>query len=442
MTHTTHIDKVAAIADFLRTAEPGLLSLRKNGVSHMMPLASDARRADAKVDLRALTEILEIDAEHETCSVEPGVTFAKLVRKTLEYGLIPKLVPELKTITVGGAVSGGSVESMSFRHGGLHDTAIAYECVTGTGEILECSRDQNPEIFEMLHGSYGTLGVLTRIDLQLTRALPFVRMSYPKFTRFEDFYAALLDVCASKEFDFVDAIIHGPDRFVLCLGTMVAGAPGSHGYGIGTDIFYKSTWRRSEDFIPIYDYFFRYDTDVHWLSRKIVGLENPIVRRLFGRFVLGSTRMLELANLFAPILQKGRLPDVVLDCFVPSSRFEEFYRFYESTLNFFPLWIVPYRIDRPYRFVSDEFAGRTSDQLFIDCAIYGKPNDRPGIDYYTVLEEHLFGLGALKALIARNTYSRERFWQIYSEERYSRAKAAADPTGRFRGLYEKVHCRI
>ncbi len=435
-----HVEKVEAIARFLQNHEAGLLSLQKEGVSHMMPLAGDERRGDGKVDLRSLKNILQIDPVGRTCSVEPGVTFSDLVAKTLEHSLIPRLVPELKTITVGGAVAGCSVESMSYRYGGFHDSALAYELVTGDGRKLRCSPTENAEIFGMVHGSYGTVGILTRIDFPLIPAKPFVKMSYPKFSTFPDFYRALLETCEKGEFDFVDAIIHGPDRFVMCLGNMVDEAPYSSRYD-GVDIFYKSTWQRSEDYMAIHDYFFRYDADCHWLSRKVPGLENPLVRRLFGKHFLSSTKMLKLADRFAPVLQRGKLPDVVLDCFIQSSRFEEFFRYYAQVFDFFPLWIVPYRIEEPYPWLEDGFRSQITDKLFIDCAIYGKPNDKPGVDYYSLLEEKLFEIGGLKALIARNTYSEERFWQIYSRDRYARVKELTDPTGHFRGIYEKVHCR-
>ena len=71
-------------------------------------------------------------------------------------GLLPKVVPELEGITLGGAVAGCSVESMSYRYGGFHDTCLEYEVVTGTGERRVLG--PGDELFHMIHGSYGTLG--------------------------------------------------------------------------------------------------------------------------------------------------------------------------------------------------------------------------------------------------------------------------------------------
>src|SRR5437773_896960 len=152
--HATHEQKIARIVAQLRAHDATRpLSLRKKAVSHQVPKAGDLRHRDAKLDVGDLTEILEIDPARRTCTAESGVTFVELVAATLRHGLVPIVVPELKTITIGGAVSGCSIESMSFRYGGFHDTCLAYEVVTATGDVLRCTPDnEHSLVFQMMHG--------------------------------------------------------------------------------------------------------------------------------------------------------------------------------------------------------------------------------------------------------------------------------------------------
>ena len=82
------------------------MSLHKKAVSHQVPKPGDLRHRDAKIDVSDLTEILKIDPEKRICVAESGVTFVDLVAATLAHGLVPIVVPELKTITIGGAVAG------------------------------------------------------------------------------------------------------------------------------------------------------------------------------------------------------------------------------------------------------------------------------------------------------------------------------------------------
>lgn len=103
MATTTHEQKVARIAARLkaRTAKTPV-SLKKKAVSHEVPKPGDKRHADEKIDVSGLDRILHINPERRLCVAEPGVTFVELVKATLAHGLVPIVVPELKTITVGG----------------------------------------------------------------------------------------------------------------------------------------------------------------------------------------------------------------------------------------------------------------------------------------------------------------------------------------------------
>jgi FAD/FMN-containing dehydrogenase len=434
-------DKTASIARQVKTMAQRreAITFTKNSVSHFVPDPDDPRQRKARVDLRGLNEILEIDVEAMTCTAESGVTFVDLARATLEKGLIPMTVPELKTITLGGAVSGCSVESMSFRFGGFHDTCLEYEYITGDGRVMTCSPEQDPDIFHMLHGSYGTLGILTKLKFRLVKALPFVRMTYHRFSRFEDFWAFLEPRCHAQQDDFIDAIVFAPDHFAACIGQMVDTAPYVSRYD-REHVFYKSAKTRDEDYLATLDYFFRYDSDCHWLLKSMPVLENRMVRKVFGGMYLGSTNLIRWAGRLRRVLALKRRPDIVVDVFIPDHRFAEFFAWYAKSFHFYPLWIVPYRMPAVYPWVSDAVKERIGKiHMVIDCAIYGRPNHDPARDLSAELEEKVYEFDGVKTLISRNTYSRSRFWEIYDRPRYDAVKGRTDPDGFFENLYEKFH---
>lgn len=420
-----------------RAAVGAQVRLAKASVSHVVPNPF-VRNALPKINLRSLTRILEIDAKERTCTAESGVTFEALVRETLQYGLIPSTVPELKTITVGGAVSGCSVESMSFRYGGFHDSCVEYEMITGTGEVIVCSPEENADIFHMVHGSYGTLGVITKAKFRLLPAQPFVKMTYRTFRSFAEFWRELQNHCNRADHHFVDAIIHGRDSFVICLGDMVASAPYTSSYD-WLKIFYKSTRQRAEDYLTTSDYFFRYDAECHWLTRTVPLMETLPARLLLGKMLLGSTNLIKWSNRLKPVMRLKKRPDVVVDVFIPSRRFEDFYTWYERDFDFYPLWIVPYRAPHLYPWINREYGKGIADTLFIDCAVYGKKNTKPNVDYSEILEKKTLELNGIKTLISRNHFERETFWSVYDQENYRRTKEKTDPAGLFPDLYEKFH---
>jgi FAD/FMN-containing dehydrogenase len=437
-----HERRVAGVAAAVRrlTEERGGAHIDKGGVHHVVPLPGDGRFSGRPVDVSGLDRILEIDVEGRKCVAEPGVTFADAVRATIRHGLVPAVVPELEGITLGGAVAGCSVESSSFRHGGFHDTCLEYEVVTGDGEVLRCSPEVEPLLFGMIHGSYGTLGVLTRLSFRLVPAERFVHVRYARFRSAEEFHGAAVEAVRAGDVDFVDGIIHGPTRFVLCLGRFTATAPYTTSYR-RLNVYYRSTRERTEDYLTTPEYLFRYDTDAHWVSRTFPPMEWKPVRFLLGRWFLGSTNLIRWAKRLEPLFGVKRRPDVLVDLFIPADRCPEFYDWYLREAYYFPLWVVPYRVPETYPWIDDRYAEGIAGDLFFDLAIYGMRNSDPAIDWSQLFEEKTHELGGIKTLISRNHYTRERFWEIYNRPNYEKAKDRLDPHGLFPDLYDKLGAR-
>src|SRR5512137_60949 len=173
-----HVEKVARVSEQLRRRKSKApLSRQKRVVSHQVPKVHDKKHTDEKVNLLDFDEVIEIDPDRRICIAEPGVPFCKVVNQTLPMGFVPIVVPELKTITIGGAVAGCSIESMSFRYGGFHDTCLEYEIITAKGAVLICTPDnENKLLYQMVHGTFGTLGIISKLKFRLIEARPFVKV--------------------------------------------------------------------------------------------------------------------------------------------------------------------------------------------------------------------------------------------------------------------------
>lgn len=374
--------------------------------------------------------ILVIDRGRRVCVAEAGATFADVVAATLPLGLAPVIVPELKTITIGGAVSGCSIESMSFVRGGFHDTCVEYEVVTAKGEVLICRPDNEHQLlFHMMHGSFGTLGILTRLTFKLVEARPFVHVEHHRYDGIDEYQQAIAAHAEMRDVDFLDGIIHAPDELVLTSGRFVERAPYTHRYD-WLRVFHESTRTRGEDYLRARDYYFRYDrgvTNVH--PKSLLG------RLLLGK-VLGSTQVLRAAEKLRWLLPVEH-PDVTLDVFVPMGRAAAFMDWYQREIGFFPLWCVPYRRVQHYPWLSDQFYAHTAETLFLDLAIYGL-RQPPGKNYHAMIEQKLLEIGGLKTLISHNYFSEPDFWRIFNKPAYDQAKALTDPDNIFRDIYTKT----
>lgn len=429
-THEQKVNRIAKQLKERRSTAP--VSLKKKAVSHEVPKPEDKRHLDEKIDVSDLNNVLQIDREKRVCIAEPGVTFVDLVTATMEYNLVPIVVPELKTITIGGAVAGCSLESMSYKYGGFHDTCLEYEIITALGEVLTCTPDnENSLLFQMAHGTFGTLGIISKLKFRLVPAKAFVKVSYEKYNSLEDYKSAIWQHFQNQDIDFMDGIIHSPTECVLSLGSFVDQVPYTHCYD-WTRVYYKSTAARKEDYLKTPDYFFRYDR----------GVTNVTPKSFLGRLILGkfidSTRMLKIVDSLRRLIPADMIP-ITVDTFIPFSKFSEFMEWYEQEVNFFPLWCVPYKA-RCYEWISPDLYNKTKDTLFLDIAIYGMKR-KPGKNYYQMIEDELLKIGGIKTLISGNYYTEEDFWKTWNKDNYYKVKRITDPNNIFRDLYTRT-CKI
>src|SRR5260370_25422456 len=175
----------AALAEGVQAARrsglpAGLRKSTSNLFRHRQPAA---RR---RLDVRSFDHVLRIDVERRMAEVEVMITYESLVDETLRYGLLPAVVPQLKTITLGGAVSGLGIESSSFKYGLVHEAVEAMEILTGTGDIVACSARRNPNLFFGFPNSYGTLGYALRLTIRLVPAQPYIYLTHTRFTAPDD----------------------------------------------------------------------------------------------------------------------------------------------------------------------------------------------------------------------------------------------------------------
>ena len=75
-------------------------------------------------------------------------TYEDLADGTLPSGCMPQVVPQLKTITIGGAVKGGGIESSSFRFVLADETSLELEILLGDGAVVTAtSYNEHRDLF-------------------------------------------------------------------------------------------------------------------------------------------------------------------------------------------------------------------------------------------------------------------------------------------------------
>ena len=403
------------------------------------------------LDVTAFSGVIEIDARNRWADVQGMTTYEDLVDALLPFGLMPLVVPELKTITIGGAITGLGIESSSFRNGMPHESVIEMDILTGAGEVVTARADgEHRDLFRGFPNSYGTLGYALRVRIELEDVRPYVHLRHLRFSSIASLIEALPPICDRREHDgervdFVDGTVFSPTECYLTLGAWADAAPYASDY-TWTDIYYRSIQSKKEDWLTARDYLWRWDTDWFWCSRAFQ-VQRPWVRKVAGRRFLRSDvywKIMAFENRHHWMAQLDRLrgkpprEDVIQDVELPVERLEEFLTGFMREVPISPFWLCPLRQRDPR--ASWDLYRLDPSHLYVNVGFWSSVELAPGMApdrHNRWVEDEVERLGGRKSLYSTAFYDEPRFWQIYNGSAYNRLKERYDPDRRLLDLYEK-----
>src|SRR3954454_3375438 len=237
------------------------------------------------LDVSGLDGVITLDEVAGTADVQGMCTYEDLVAVTLPKGLMPLVVPQLRTITLGGAVTGLGIESTSFRNGLPHESVLELDVLTGSGEVVTATpTGEHAGLFTGFPNSYGTIGYATRLRIELERVRPYVALRNVRFGSPEELADAVALVARERAFDgedvdFLDGVLFSATEGYLTLGRWADEVPAASDY-TGSEIYYRSLRERGRDALTVHDYLWRWDTDWFWCSGAF-GVQHPTVRRVW-----------------------------------------------------------------------------------------------------------------------------------------------------------------
>lgn len=406
------------------------------------------KSAATRLNLASFDQVISIDTKKNLVEVEGMITFEALVRATLVDGYIPAVVPELKTITVGGALAGVGIESSSFRYGLVHETVVEFDVLLASGEVVTCKPDNEyKDLFYAFPNSYGTLGYALRVVLKIIPTKPYVELTHHHFSSSAHFYMVLEQLVKDNHRDgsvaFLDAVVFSDKELVITQGNFVEKPRRKVSNYKYMQMYYRSVQSETYDCLSTEDYIWRWDTDWFWCS-KVFGLQNPFLRLLFGKFMLKSSvysKLMRFAkrNGFVNALTKqlrGSSESVIQDVAIPIDKAKVFLDFFQREIGITPVWNCPILAARPNQ--RYDFFPLNPKQLYVNFGFWDMvSSDKESGHFNRLIEKKVVELGGLKSLYSNSYYTEQEFWNIYNQNLYRELKKKYDPEGHFGDLYYK-----
>jgi FAD/FMN-containing dehydrogenase len=421
-----------------------------------------AETTTAGLDVSALDGVIAIDAAARTADVQGMCTYENLVAATLPYGLMPFVTPQLKTITLGGAVTGLGIESTSFRNGLPHESVLEMDILTGDGEVLTVRpQGEHADLFAGFPNSYGSLGYSVRLRIELEPVHPTVALRHIPFHDLDALQAAVDEIVearswAGESVDFLDGVVFSASESYLTLGRWSDETDVEYSDYTGEQVFYESLRTKKTDALTPHDYLWRWDTDWFWCS-KTFGVQNPRVRRLwparlrrsdFYHKLVGYENKYGIVARLDKIQGKPARERVIQDIEVPVENTAAFLRWFLAHVPMAPVWLCPLRLreggprgvpasgSKPWSLYPLS-AGRT----YVNVGFWGTVPIQPGRadgDVNKNIEEAVRQLGGHKSLYSDAYYSEKEFWAAYGGDNYRALKNRYDSRGRLLDLYAKA----
>jgi FAD/FMN-containing dehydrogenase len=433
-----------------------------NATVRLAKPTSNLFRARAKtstkgLDVSGLGGVISVDPEKRTADVAGMCTYEDLVAATLPYGLAPLVVPQLKTITLGGAVTGLGIESTSFRNGLPHESVLEMDILTGTGEVLTASRDEHSDLFRAFPNSYGTLGYSVRIKIELEPVKPFVAIRHLRFNSLKNLFATMDRIIETgghdgTSVDYLDGVVFSADEAYLTLGFQTS-TPGPVSDYTGQKIYYRSIQHpgsdgaEKHDRLTIHDYLWRWDTDWFWCSRAF-GAQDPKIRRFWPRRyrrsafywkLIGYDQRFNIADRIEKRNGRPPLERVVQDIEVPIGRATEFVDWFLANVPIEPIWLCPLRLredtDWPLYPIR-------AHHTYVNIGFWSSVPVGAGEGHTNkLIERKVSDLEGHKSLYSDAYYSPDEFDELYGGETYKTVKKSYDPDSRLLDLYAKAVLR-
>lgn len=168
----SNVDHVAALVKF---ASSHKVPLHVHGGGSSVTGSSIPSKGIV-VDMQGMNQILDLDTDNKTVTVQGGAKLKHVEAKLSAEGFSLFQFPQsLELVTVGGYISTLGTGQYSSLYGGVEDSVLRLEVVLPTGEVVWTRKrgaprsSVGPDLSRLFIGAEGSFGIITAAELKIHR---------------------------------------------------------------------------------------------------------------------------------------------------------------------------------------------------------------------------------------------------------------------------------
>ena len=174
------------IVNYVKNSE-GLISIGGSNYSLLLPQPEAVK---THLDLSQFNRVINFDVAKKQMTVEAGTTWLQILPLLEENNLSFKAPHEFNGLSVGSSLSVNS-QSRNLKTSSILASVESIRIVLADGNVYRASRNENQQLFYGAAGSFGSLGIITHVTLNLDENVPLtLRSGLYKFTDYATHFLA------------------------------------------------------------------------------------------------------------------------------------------------------------------------------------------------------------------------------------------------------------
>jgi len=211
------------------------------------------------IDMSSFNDVIELDTDNQTVTVQTGITWKKLIEYIDPHDLSVRCMQSYSDFSVGGTLS-VNAHGRTVHDDPIISTVQSITIINAQGNLIEASRTKNSDYFYNAIGGYGLVGVIVQATLRLR---PSTKIKYEAVKKSLDEY---------KKYFFEEIL---PDKTVRLQSAYLC--------PVYFDQLLSATWRKTAE--PVTDSK-RLRKGIDWLERiGVVLSRSAFLRRIRSWFV-------------------------------------------------------------------------------------------------------------------------------------------------------------